>query len=513
MLKIQIGKKCLAALTAFVLCLTTLFCVPLLMKESSLRAAAISTNAENEILQEYADEVVALVNQERANDGLDPLYAVPVLNEAAAVRAEECVEYYAHQRPDGSSCFTVLTEHEIRYFSAGENIAYGYKTPEAVVAAWMDSPGHRANILDEDYDCIGIGVSYDSSSRRYYWTQIFVDSWTTFEDKYLPTVPEITAQHTKEVIDVSESVTRDVIPEISEASLAGYDYYTFLFEPGEAIAMTLSYTVDGTRVSGELTIDSLIDNALFAHVTALSEAGEDSLFYTFHDDSVVTVRFYVPESVTISDIHYTLYYDADWVEPVETTEEEHSYTIIVDMPYVGELYVGDTFQMECETENYDGEVTWYSSNAHIAEITGDGVVTVTGEGEVTISLVDDNDIHYSITFTTYHVVTHTTTEVETTVATTELPTTTTETTTSTTTETEPAGLALGDVDGDGDITPTDAYLVLTAYAASQLGRDTGLTSAQVVAADTDGDGDITSSDATLILQYYATMQTTGKGLW
>lgn len=117
----------------------------------------------------YADEVIRLVNEQRVANGLDELTTYYELNAVAQTRAQELTQSYSHTRPNGESCFTALTEAGIYYYSAGENIASGYSTPEAVVKGWMNSPGHRANILSPKFNNIGVGVSADGS----YWVQVF----------------------------------------------------------------------------------------------------------------------------------------------------------------------------------------------------------------------------------------------------------------------------------------------------------------------------------------------------
>lgn len=126
---------------------------------------------------EYVKEVVALINKERAAEGLSALTMTTQLNKAAQFRAVEISTQsdISHTRPNGKSCFTVLDEMGIAYYYAGENIAGGYLTPAAVVKAWMDSPGHRENILDPYYNKIGIGYYVDSDSTYiYHWTQFFI---------------------------------------------------------------------------------------------------------------------------------------------------------------------------------------------------------------------------------------------------------------------------------------------------------------------------------------------------
>lgn len=115
-----------------------------------------------------AQAVLRLVNAEREKVGLPALTTTDTLQQAANIRAKEMNQLISHDRPDGSSCFTVLDEVGISYATAGENIASGVNTAEAVVQAWMQSDGHRANILSEDFTQIGIG------NDGVHWVQIFI---------------------------------------------------------------------------------------------------------------------------------------------------------------------------------------------------------------------------------------------------------------------------------------------------------------------------------------------------
>ena len=124
-------------------------------------------------IEGYARQVAGIVNRERAANGLAPLKYSDRLSEAALVRAEEIQSVFSHTRPNGTRCFTAVTEAGISYRSVGENIAYGQRTPEEVMNSWMNSSGHRANILGS-YDYIGIGVTYKNGT--YYWSQFFATS-------------------------------------------------------------------------------------------------------------------------------------------------------------------------------------------------------------------------------------------------------------------------------------------------------------------------------------------------
>ncbi len=123
----------------------------------------------------YIQQVVDLVNVERTAYGLGSLTMDSKLNEAAAIRGVEIETLFDHARPNGTSCFTVFQELNIKYGWAGENIAAGQTSPQRVVTAWMNSPGHRANILNSDFHKIGIGYYQADTKYGHYWVQLFTD--------------------------------------------------------------------------------------------------------------------------------------------------------------------------------------------------------------------------------------------------------------------------------------------------------------------------------------------------
>lgn len=127
----------------------------------------------------YANQVLTIVNQQRAANGLPALTMNEKACNAAKVRAKEIVESFSHTRPDGRTCFTALPEtglsSGIDYWAAGENIAAGQQTPTSVMDAWMNSSGHRANILSSDFTEIGIACYTDPNAYyRIYWVQMFI---------------------------------------------------------------------------------------------------------------------------------------------------------------------------------------------------------------------------------------------------------------------------------------------------------------------------------------------------
>ena len=124
----------------------------------------------------YASEVLRLVNIERDKVGAAHLVLDGALCDAANMRAIE-MDYsgnFSHTRPDERDCFTVFSFCKISFYTCGENIAAGYPTPAAVVDGWMNSTGHKANILNTAFTKMGLGYSTGGGGEyRHYWAQEF----------------------------------------------------------------------------------------------------------------------------------------------------------------------------------------------------------------------------------------------------------------------------------------------------------------------------------------------------
>lgn len=122
------------------------------------------------------NDVIQLVNQVRTKDGLPPLTANWELSRVARYKAMDMRDnhYFSHTSPIYGNPFTMIKSFGISFSVAEENIAAGQATPQAVVQAWMNSPGHRANILSTT--CTQIGVGYaQGGSYHYYWSQMFIE--------------------------------------------------------------------------------------------------------------------------------------------------------------------------------------------------------------------------------------------------------------------------------------------------------------------------------------------------
>ncbi|SHF40073.1 uncharacterized protein, YkwD family [Seinonella peptonophila] len=131
------------------------------------------TNSQQ--METFETKVVMLVNQERTKRGLPPLKKSSKVSTLAELKSKDMLHhhYFSHQSPTFGSSFHLLKQKEVSYLAAGENIATGQKTPASVMESWMNSEGHRANILNKDFTHIGVGYVKEGSSRTY-WTQIFI---------------------------------------------------------------------------------------------------------------------------------------------------------------------------------------------------------------------------------------------------------------------------------------------------------------------------------------------------
>lgn len=128
--------------------------------------------SESDQLDAFDKEVVELTNEEREKHDLTPLQIDQDLSNVAKEKSKDMAKenYFDHESPTYGSPFDMIKSFDIDYRAAGENIAKGQQTPQEVVDAWMDSPGHRENILNGDFTHIGVGFFEDGN----HWTQMFI---------------------------------------------------------------------------------------------------------------------------------------------------------------------------------------------------------------------------------------------------------------------------------------------------------------------------------------------------
>ena len=162
------NKRIFAALLAALLMMSAAYAVEMTPAVSGRIAAMYPSEVTAVTVSNVAGtaaQVIAETNLDRARYGLQPLRESAELNRAAAVRAKEIAEKFSHTRPDGSRWNTVSSA------ALAENIARGHNSPARVAAAWMSSPGHRANILRESYGSIGVAAL--NVNGVMHWVQLF----------------------------------------------------------------------------------------------------------------------------------------------------------------------------------------------------------------------------------------------------------------------------------------------------------------------------------------------------
>lgn len=142
-------------------------------KEDNIEDNQEETTERGETSQ--AQEVLKLVNQERQKQGLKALTLNTKLTSIGNMKAKDMADknYFSHTSPTYGSPFQMLQNYGVTYTSAGENIAAGQRTSQEVMNSWLNSSGHRANILNKDYTQLGVGY-YKGGSYGTYWVQLFI---------------------------------------------------------------------------------------------------------------------------------------------------------------------------------------------------------------------------------------------------------------------------------------------------------------------------------------------------
>lgn len=145
-------------------------------KPAATQQAAPSSTTASSSVSSYEQKVVELVNVERQKAGLSSLTLDSAISNIARMKSTDMAtnNYFAHQSPTYGSAGEMLTKYGIKWSAWGENIASGQRTPQEVVTAWMNSPGHKANIMSTNFSKIGVGYAVNSNGTPY-WTQMFTN--------------------------------------------------------------------------------------------------------------------------------------------------------------------------------------------------------------------------------------------------------------------------------------------------------------------------------------------------
>lgn len=203
-------KRCFAVLLAFVLAVA----MPLYTVSA---ASTLTVKVAGKAYYSYAFEVLELVNKEREKAGIQALVMDEEMLEAAMQRAAEINVYFSHTRPDGSDCFEIFPKD---VWACGENIAAGQASPERVMNSWMNSSGHKANILRSGYNVIGIGCCQIGDVL--YWVQTFSDKDSIQKasaDSYQDGKQKVSVKADESVLSIQVAATKQSLAKGGKAKI------------------------------------------------------------------------------------------------------------------------------------------------------------------------------------------------------------------------------------------------------------------------------------------------------
>lgn len=249
-------------------------------EELAEKPKSVEFYVEGNFFEDEAFEVLEIVNEARAEQGLSALSMDKTLMEKAMQRAAECAVYYSHTRPDGSSCFDVLSGAYL--YGCAENIAAGYPSSEAVMNGWLNSTGHYANIMG-DYSGIGVGCFNHNGCT--YWVQLFsvhTEQEKTQEENYSDTVivrtrtdyfGEVTYQYAGDVEAGKKIVAEVQIENLGFAPFSPSFLNIVFLSSDESV---LCVEDDGSLVGiaeGEATVEIYVQDVLLKTVPVVVKAG------------------------------------------------------------------------------------------------------------------------------------------------------------------------------------------------------------------------------------------------
>lgn len=264
------------ALLASVALLAGAFSIPVYAEQTDTVA---STAQYTSIINETEWQVLALTNRERAKYGLDPFTTFSDLQSVCNVREKEVAVSFSHTRPNGQPWHSALKNIGITYSFAGENIAWGFDSASDVVTAWMNSSGHRANILKSAFMHMGVGAAYDDE-LGYSWVQLF---FTAFDEVY--TDCRLVLPSDWSFFTPGMSIDQMGIYAVLESNQCGTCYLPIISE------YVTGYTAQRSAAQ-PITIDVLgfhFDVAIGAYVNGLAQVGGE---WGYYRDGVFDSTYY-----------------------------------------------------------------------------------------------------------------------------------------------------------------------------------------------------------------------------
>ena len=356
-------------------------------------------------------EVLKIVNRHRIEQGSECLSVFDSLQQAATVRSVEIITLFEHRRPDGSDCFTVLDEYGIRRTGSGENIAAGQRSAREVMLGWMNSPGHRANILNEGYTHIGIGYT-KGGSYNHNWTQLFVkhrseiiDDISLSKDYIEVEAGTAISEMSIRVFEMSSLYGNCSLPLIDEMC-TGYDKkkvgeqtvvckhrgYTITFTVNVLPEKVRSITLNKKTIKVTVKKNEDITRQIQLTAAVLPKAAKQEINWTSSDESVAMVD--ENGLITINDFGSCVITASATDKSGVTAKCKLSINPkpvkTIKLSGKTKIKVGKQITLKVKikpSSAYNQTLKWSSSNKKIATVDQDGVVTAKKKGTVTIKCV------------------------------------------------------------------------------------------------------------------------------
>ena len=399
---------------------------------------------------EKSKEVFDLINEERTSRGLEPVVMDKELFEAAQLRAAEIAIFYSHTRPDGSSCFSIFPEAIYDtpglHVAGGENITAGRLSAESAMDAWMNSPGHRSNILMSSFTSVGVGCFYHDGA--YYWVQCFTTGRDEEFDYPQNEEKQVTINvHGKDIeYTINEGSVEVGIGE-EALKLKVYGTYESLTEKSYKMFVVDNDTISGWEVedtniaavdeNGNITpkgigntvvkVTSPNGDTLSANVKVFDNNATIEWDESIADDSLIDIIQGYPQQLKVkinSDYPESVHITWSVSNPYAATVDENGvvtaighnqyayvyakidngYTIskrifVMKPIKVSSIYLGQTSvtlssvgeettvrYVVLPTNATVQDLTWSSSNENVAKVDNNGKVTAVSNGTVTITV-------------------------------------------------------------------------------------------------------------------------------
>ncbi|MDD3219260.1 MAG: Ig-like domain-containing protein [Lachnospiraceae bacterium] len=367
----------------------------------------VVTYAHPSICTDYEWEVLRLTNKQRAANGVEPLSTFPVLQGVSDLRKAEQLELYSHTRPNGSRFSTSLTEAGISWNTCGENIAAGYGSPASVVNGWMNSDGHRSNILNSNFTQMGSGYIYSEQSANplytSYWVQVFTGTRrpTSISIDNPDSVIEISQADSLDslglVLNENNSIYGTMYTPIIEEMCTGYD------PNNVGTVQTVQVSTYGLTATFKVKVAvPMTGLTLNKETMSLNKGGSETLTATVvpantTEDKTLTWSSSNPAAATVENGKVTAVSNGSTTITVKTPNGKTASCAVEVKSPLSQITLSDTAVSLTKgstkklTVNYNPSdttdsktVTWSSSNSAVAAVS-DGTITAVSGGQATIT--------------------------------------------------------------------------------------------------------------------------------